>query len=157
MMIQIFGDIFMCDSSPWKYEYCNVANNLFLCCFFLEWVINGSIHKILIQDIQLLQNFPRCFCCSSVFCLKRCQAFPLLSQDTLSKAAPYAFPCSYYSQTWTAAHPGDTNTHLHTVEALTSTCSLTGSARVSHVTLPKENTNSGGKRKMEITSDMNFC
>lgn len=38
------------------------------------------------------------------------------SQDSLSKAVPYAVPCSHYSQTRTAAHLGDTNTHLHTVD-----------------------------------------
>lgn len=118
-------------------------------CFFLihlllffKWVINGSIHKKPIQDIptELVQNFPRCFCCSSVFCLEWCQALPSLSQDSLSKAAAYAVPCSHYSQTRTAAHLGDTNTHLHIVEAPTITCSLIGSAEVSLVTLLKQNT-----------------
>lgn len=159
--IQIFGDIFICESSP---EYCNVANNLsvfFLIhlLLFFKWVINGSIHKKPIQDIptELVQNFPRCFCCSSVFCLEWCQALPSLSQDSLSKAAPYAVPCSHYSQTRTAAHLGDTNTHLHIVEAPTITCSLIGSAEVSLVTLLKQNTDAGGERNKESTSDFNLC
>lgn len=105
MTIQIFGDIFMFESSPWKKWVSQ-------CCQQSLFVFVGTFTKHSSKTFWLSWSkiSPDVFCCSSVFCLERCQAFPMLSQDTLSKTTPYAIPCSYYSLTWTAAHLGDTNT-----------------------------------------------
>lgn len=114
---------------------------------FFKWVINGSIHKKLIQDVPLWvgSNFPRCFCCSSVFCLEGCQVSPLRYPRILwAKLIRMRSPCSHYSQTWTAAHLGDA--HSHTVKAPFLTCSLIGSAGFSHVTLQKKNSDSSGQK-----------
>lgn len=80
-----------------------------------KWVMRCSIHK---RFPWVGWNLPRSFCCSSVFCPEWCQVFPSLPPDSVSKADPCASPCGHYSQTWTAAHLGNTRAH---VRARTST------------------------------------
>lgn len=143
--IQIFWDIFICESSHWKNKYCIFANKLSLC--FLKWVINGSIHKKLIQDIPLWagSNFPRCFCCSSVFCLEWCQAFPLAIPWFSEQSCSVCAPLQPLQPSLDSCSPGrHTHTPTHTQSRL---CSLIGSAVASHVTLRKQN----------AASDLNFC
>lgn len=84
-----------------------------------KWVMRCSIHK---RFPRVGWNLPRSFCCSSLFCPEWCQVFPSLPPDSVSKADPCASPRGHYSQTWTAAHLGNTrahvqartNTHTHT-------------------------------------------
>lgn len=76
-----------------------------------KWVMHCSIHK---RFPWVGWNMPRSFCCSSVFCPEWCQVFSLLPPDPVSKADPCASPCGHYSQTWTAAHLGNTRAHVQT-------------------------------------------
>lgn len=78
---------------------------------------------------------------------------PSLSPDSLSKAAPYALPCSHYSQNLDSCSPGrQTHTQLRTVKAP----ALTPRPAVSHVMPWKQNTSCGGARETGRSPDLNL-
>ena len=148
-------------------HFCQQALAVFFFFFFLLKMSHKTEHSQKAHSshfpLSRLKLFPRFFfffaarhSCAPEWC----QALPCRCPGILgSKAAPYAIPCSHYSQNLDSCSSGThTHTHTHTyTHTHTHTCTHKSSRCTPVSQCTQKNTDSGGQMKTEATSDLNLC